>query len=587
MCASRLPHVRLHSPRRHRRAAALLVTVLLGTLAATIAIVALTHALASTHTQSRQTDVASAQHQASQALVAYQVALARDWLTPLHVVYANASGTVTEQARVCTAQSSAVYQPGQAWPAACGSSWTYQPASTPGSTVLEVTPPTPTQPLLTVSAVATVNGVSAGATETLRQSGAGRFTIWSQRSLVLNQLVSGPSATSSLSGSIYTGGNLYLPTTAQVQISDAQLLTEQGFVGSLTDPSLFYDSTTPNPTSVPPVGNIRSVLPGVLNLHGIAGAADQIRTAACAPASALTSTGATTSLCLTAGATVMPTSGTAVTIPPAASGYLLLFGASGAPGTVDIYATTAQTSRYGPSVAGQCQIRCNLPQLTAPEASAGTSPGTSGYWTTNLGTFALPTTGVIATDRATYLGLCGTAFTTPGATCNTVSGTAPGMAIQQSVTVVAGTTGAPSNVYIDSPITSIGTARLGVLATGQVIFPYWARSQGTNMTVDAAITSLGLGATTDPAAVPSVQTLPTSSLPQIANNPNEGGQLTIQGSLVAPDLNFAVMQGFAGVSLLADPGLLAAPPPFLPGFTTTWRPIHNQAMSAAQVAAVG
>ena len=587
---------------------ALVTTVLLTVLAATIVLAIAAESVSATRAESTRSDAASATRIAADAKSAFASSLQADPYFYFKTVFdvTAPSGTVyAELARTCTnSTTTTTVQPGAAWSSALANgctSWTYGATQSPttwsgatGAAWLEVVPPTTAKPLLQVDIMATSGADSDGLKLTYRLSGSERYTLWSSADLVLDNMARGCAASTtcaSLSGTSYSGGAVFLPTTGSVSIASAELATEVGFTPTPTVTSARYYQPTAS-AGPPPIRKIRNLLPTPLTTSSLRAAQPRTLALACpggtgaaAAVDALNSSsdGSSTSLCLTAGQTNRLTTATTATVPTGVDGYLLVFtGATTASGgaTVTVYVSTATIAP-----AGNCAVACDLATLGASDLTASpiTAPGDINFWNGTagngnslLGTFPLPRTGLIFADKDVYLGACSstsapTAYLTANTACPALSagyGSTPGMVVPSSTTVIAGTSTTPANIY---PATSIITptgVSFGAVAAGSVLFPYWARSPGTtaaaSQTVDGAYTALGYGVDTGSSPI---GTFPTSV--DTTNADNVATALTVNGSLAAPALDLR-LQLFSTVNLASLPLLGTQPPPYFTDFYGAW-----------------
>jgi hypothetical protein len=548
--------------------------VLIAAAVATIALVVTSQALGSARTQGSRQDRQEATTLLTDAQQSFQQQLQSSPWFFLTRTFAD------EQDRNCvTGAISSPVGPGQPWPAACGTTWTYTQNPTPGPVVAEITPPSTTNPYLTLDLVAKSGTAELGRSVQYLLDGAGLFSVWTQHNLDLNHLVQG-SGTTTLSGPLYSGGTITLPSSNNVALSDAQLSAEQGFTTSPTNTNSEYFAGTAVPAtspSVPAIGNIRSVVPSPLTTEDLAAQVAEDRAAACGAKAASLSNGMSSQLCLVSNTNLINQSGTSVTAPTDPGAYLLLFGTGGT-ATVQVYYHVS-----GVAIPEQCLIRCDSSALASGEVAANATPGTIGYWT-SLGVFNLPASGLIATDAPTYAGLCGSAFATAGASCAQVSGSQPGMQIATPVTVVAGTPSAPENVYLAGPILSSGSARLGIVATGDIIIPNFAQAPGTSLTIDAGLTALGLGQPNQQRSA--IREMAAGSVNPTPAGPSTAQTLTINGAVIAPELDLADLPNYANVSIVSDPAFVRAPPPYWPGFGGSWEQMQAAQLSVGQVSSV-
>ncbi len=577
-CSGIHRHSRSGGPRlsrSRRRGAALLLTVLIAAAAATITLVVTSQALSSARTQGSRQDRQEATTLLNDAQQSFQQQLQSSPWFFLTRTFAD------EQDRNCvTGATSTPVGPGQSWPAACGTTWTYTNNPTPGPVVAEITPPSVTSPYLTLELVAKSGTAELGRSVKYLLDGSGLFSVWAEHNLDLNHLVQG-AGTTKLGGPIYSGGTITLPASSSVVLSDAQLSAEQGFTTSPTNTSLQYFAGTAVPStsaSVPSIGNIRSVVPAPLTTQDLAAQVAEDRAVACGATAASLSNGLSSELCLVSNTKLVNQGGTSVSTPTTPGAYLLLFGTGGTT-TVQVYYHAS-----GVAVPEQCLIRCDSTALASGEVAANATPGTIGYWT-SLGVFNLPASGVIATDAPTYVGLCGSAFTTAGTACTDVSGSQAGMQIATPVTVVAGTPSSPEDVYLSGPILSSGSSRLGIVATGDILIPTFAQAPGTSLTVDAGLIALGLGQPNQQRSA--IKQIAAGSVAPTPAGPSTAAALTINGAVVAPELDLADLSNYANVSVLSDPAFVRDPPPYWPGFGGSWEELQSTQLSAGQVSSVG
>lgn len=570
--------------------------MLLSVVAASITLVVVRQSLLAGRADAQRADAQAATRAAADAKARFEAALADDPAFFLRRVWE------FERARVCVAVDDdpgpgvrhPVVQPGGDWPAGCGSAWGYQRAESPGGVRAEVRAPggeyapagtvgagdeQARDTLLHLRILARVGDAEDGLAVVYRRDTAGRFVAFSDADLRLDDLGRG-AGSSSLSGTVYTGGRMYLPGAGAgtVTIADAQLAAaaaDSPFVPAPDDPALRYYAPVPDPAATPPLRDLRRVAQNVPTVAALRASASRARELAC-PSPAQTPTkapsGRASAVCLAAGRQVLDVSGSPLTVPDAA-GWLLAFGRSG-PGTVDVFWTPTT-----PAPAGDCALRCSTVGLAAGEVAAGDHPGVWPFWTPRLlGTLALPASGVIAADGDVYLGLCGDAFLTAGAACDTVSGSAPGMAVDVSTTVIAGSAGAPGDVYVAGPIHAVGDARLGVVAFGSVVLPYWSRPPGGVLHVDAALVAL---APASPGRAP-VRTVPAELAEPVAGDPNVAARFELVGSVAAAEVDLG-FDAYAAVSLTGDARLSAAGPPWFPAFADRWRAARQSRLAPAAV----
>jgi hypothetical protein len=468
-----------------------------------------------------------------------------------------------ELPRVCsTGASTSVVNPGSAWPTVCGTVWTYQPGSqTVGA---RLTMPSPADPAMTVAVAARVGDISSGYKDRYFIGGRSRPVLYSGTNLNLNELRDA-STTASVDGVAYAAGTLSTQGS-NVDTANALLATESSFTtapsgttaATINGKRFASNDPSPGTETAPVVHDIRTLFPSVLPSSGIRAAATALEQIACPGVEARNVTVAsatyTTHLCLHAGASLVNISGSAVTAPSAAA-YLLLPNRSSS-GTVDVYVRNTAFDIPG-LPCNEADIEneipaCDLSELSTSAIATGSHPGALSAWEV-LGTFHLPSSGIIATDADTHLGLCGSSF--PSGSCQSWTTGSSGVVIDKSVTVVVGTASTARDLYLAGPVTA-GTGRLGAIVTGSVVVPYWARPTGGDVRVELSLSIVGGGGA-------AIRTIPTSA-PNLPGN--TGGTFTISGAIGATSLAASasgpVFSGYAlqaGLSPDRSPPLFALP----------------------------
>jgi hypothetical protein len=179
--------------------------------------------------------------------------------------------------------------------------------------------------------------------------------------------------------------------------------------------------------------------------------------------------------------------------------------------------------------------------------------------------------GVIATNRDVHIGLCGSAFAS-GGTCTAHDGV-DGLTVAADLTVVAGNLLETADVYLSGPIGVDAGRSFGVVATGNVYLPYWARPAGGTAVLAGSYTALGLGR-----SGPNVATIPSSGV----SSGNLAVQLTVDGGFTAPtiDLTFPL---YRSVSFTSRARQHLAPPPLYPSVDGTWRAIETRKLGPVEI----
>lgn len=595
--------------------------MLLSVIAATIALVVVRQTVLVARAGSVRTSYDAAYQLALSAKTDFERRLSQNPTFYQSVVYRY------ERPRLCPTSSNAQQaivpdpqsQSDVPWPASCPAQWNYLPTgqgaiqrNSDGSSSyydpaqhpirMQIQPPSPANPLLTITVLAYSGQVETGLTATYRKSSATQLTAYSLNDLRLDSVQSNtgsPGTPVTVSGTVYSGGTMYLPT-APTTFSGAQLFAEGGFVGVLPTTGRFYTTTdhggvpagTAPPSSAVGIANdIRAPIPAPLTMTGLEGGYDRLHSAACPTDPTATPAPQTLDgvnygsfLCLTAGrpqadvdttkpVTYDTTDGNPLTSANAGpAAYLLMFsGADAAHPTVKVY--TASTA---PSTTGNCLIQCDLTAMAAADVAANKSPAsapaasrtvpgpTSPLWQP-LGEFRMPATGVIYTDADTYIGQCPnfSANAASGGTCSSANTPTTALA---SVTVVAGSPSNGKDIILNGSMTAAGTSQLGLVATRSVVVPYYARTKGGPLNVNAAIVAYGYGL---PRGQSALRTFPSTLPPASVTPGNYGGALNITGSVAASDLS-AALPGWSSITLTANPASVVTPPPYFPGFSDQW-----------------
>ncbi len=547
--------------RRNRRGIALLATVTLAAVAAVAAIVIITLTLDATRSESNIVERVRAKEEALDAKIQIEEALAESPLFFYSEVHA------LERARVCTEGDSRVVEPGNAWPRECGSSWGYQKASIQGDTRIEIQPGNLDTANMTVTILASAGRSEYGLELEYRLDSLARYSLYSSAGMDLEKL---PSGTNELSGEIYSGGVMKLPT-GTVNINSGMFVAEGGFSAhpdtstAAGEETRFYAGEADTSGTIKVQDTLNLYNPPVDTMAGaqatFAGALD----IACPGTDLGVVAGRARYLCLKAGEGFNAVGGTVVEVPEDTLAYLLIFSASGAE-TVDVYAS-AKTS----GAPNTCSGACNLAASSAASVAAGNHPGDLAYWT-KLGAAVMPTNGLIATDRDTHIGLCGGGFKDVAGTCTDWDGSG-GMRIERNITILTGSLTNPSDIYVSGPVAVATGSSFGAVAAGNLYIPYWARVQGENLNIAGAYSGLGLGS--DGA---SVGTYPSV----VGAGPSRGGVLNLDGGLAGRSIEEG-FEMFAAVNITGRGAHWRNPPILYPAMNGAWKVAKMRYLPSAEI----
>jgi hypothetical protein len=546
--------------KREKRGIALLATTVISMIAVGTAIIVIKLTLDSTRVESANVERIAAKAEAEAVRVEFEEALAEAPYFYYSEVFAH------ERARVCTQNGDSVHQPGSAWPTACGTTWEYQQATSPGDVRVEIVAPGVTDPRLRLRILASAGRSEYGLEIHYATDSPARWTLYSETDLALDAL---PDGANTLGGEIHAGGVINLPTVETTM--NGGLIVSEGGYGTHPDisplsgePVRFYGPTADADGSTY-VESIRELYPTTVDLFGVRAMFAANIDIACPGADPVEVDIYTSHFCAREGEMLLNTDGNLVEVPAGSSAYLLLTGASGA-GSIDFYYSTKTSG--APST---CGSGCDFASDSAGSIAAGTHPGDIGFWT-KLGTFKLPDDGLIATDQETHIGLCGGGFASAGGTCSNWNG-AGMMGVDSNLTVLVGSLTNIVDVYLSGPIVSTNSTSFGVVAAGTVYLPYWNRPAAGSVAIDGAYTGLGLGGGAN-----SITTWPEI----IEATANSGGTLSVDGGFAGTgiDTTFAL---YEQVSITGRPRHWGAPPPLYPPFYGTWRIVATRYLPSIEI----
>lgn len=504
-------HLGLRTKRRlrSRRGATLIVTVLLGLVVASITLVIVRTALDDARVTASRRAYDLAYGSAREVATELSRQLAADQSKLLRNVSDNEPDRICDALQVNGAAT--VVSAGQPWPAACGTSWSYAPTS--GRTTLWVNLPSPSEKYLKIRAVSEVAGSRAGV-ELQMRPGSSNPAIYAESAMNLGDL-SGGSGTSELRGLIYATGSVTIPSSGAT-FENAVIATESSLNGSnATGVRSFAGSGISN-TILP----IRDILQKPAVAGSLRSRVGSLTRLACPGGGHVSAASGSNQLCLKSGATLKDSLSQTVQVPSEVTAWLVLPEKSST-GTLDILYRTSISD-----LADQCPSAtpaCSLSDLAA--ATVG-HPSRIGSWTT-LGTFALPTSGVVGTDTETHIGLCGENFANSGGACSAYRTNTAGVNMTKNMTFVVGTPQSPADLYISGPVNS-PDVDLGLVVSGDIVIPYWSRPTAENFSIDANFVVLGRSVD----AV--IRTLPS----QDPGSQNRGGTLTLAGSIAMTRASF-------------------------------------------------
>jgi hypothetical protein len=445
--------------------------------------------------------------------------------------------------------------PAVAWPGTCPQWWSYPPAGTttggydPAARVVraQVHPPTATDPAVTLVVAAAVGDAEAARTVRFATPAASAATVWSPGRVDLDAWAPAVRA----SGTVYAGADLVTPTgPAHTDrfpagpVPGARLAAACTVTGPVDGAAGVWSALEPGDRAFAgcageaPEGaaDLRDLAPVPLTADAADRAAAVLADLACTgPAPALVEhDGATwsTAVCLHPGALLVTVDGEHVQVPVDAAAYRVSFAGSATAPTVVVDVAAAVTD----------------PDDVAAAAAAyahGTHPVSDpGVAWIRLGELPAPVTGLVATDRVTYVGACAAALGGDG--CAQVAPPVP-------LTLVAGTPADRVDVVLAGPVGGPVT----LVATGSLRVGFYARPAGTDLVTGGHLVATG------------------AALTAPAPDGWSGGQWTHTGALGAVDL--PPLGGWDAVDVVA--GDVTSRWSWAP----TWRQVATRTLTTAQV----
>ena len=406
-----------------------MLTVLVVMTSATIAAMLLRVVVsaASSQQQRRAAEVATRTAQEIEGRVRNQ--LAQDPFAIFDTVLAD------EAPRICDADLVNHPEPitaGSAWPATCGSLWSYAGTGglEQGARVL-LRPDNTTSLRLEVFARSGIQQV--GYVTDFTSGGPSRPLLYAAGALDLDVLRRGIGSVN-VNAPSYVGGEL-TPGAAAFD-DDVTISAEGGFtdlpsVGVIAVPSGVDGGEQPY--------DIRTLYPVRLARTNIGSSLTALRHIACLDPSPTNVGTDSSSLCLLAGGDLRLRDNTLVTLPDGGAAYVAWLVLPLGDHAVRVYGRTTTPAAY---------------------------PAALSSWTL-VGDANIPASGVLATDTDTVIGHCNE---TLGACTDWAGDEQPGVTINDQLTVVVGSLDDPADLHIGGPINQ-GDGRLGAVVSGRVLVP--------------------------------------------------------------------------------------------------------------------
>lgn len=525
----------------HKRGAALVTTTLLGVVVASLVLVLVTSSMLDVRTGFITMETQAASDLAQDTINAYAANLGENPSYPLDFVHPR------ERARICV--DGTVIQPGNPWPARCGSVWQYTSPQPPWGpflatdVYLEVTFPNPYTPTLEVVALGRSGFTVSGWRTRWLQDAASEWTLAADGDMNLSEVVTSGGLNR---GSVWAGGVLDVGNVSIVE----SLLAAGREVRGVSD-----EDREAGVTSVQGADALE-VAPPLQSAGALANAMTQDGRRACAGGEPTNTTvpgprlkpwplelagpevTLVDRLCLQRGREIKLTDGTVRRVDVRTEAYMVVLRGN----FVDIYTTQQPIAPKGGEV-----------QNAAALAQGGDHPGVRGFWQL-VGTSHLPATGIIAADSDIQVGLCGPGF---------ASGVCERGGANASLTILAGNATKAADIWVGGTLE--GAGGLTLAAWGEVVFPWWAAGNET-LKVKSHVVALGRGLFAGgDSASSAIRSYPTGEASK---------NMEVTGSLTSPSLQFGDM--IYNVAVVPDAQGVRRPPPGTPKFSQSWKLLESQ-----------
>jgi len=538
----------LYRKNSHLRAAALIITVLVTLAAATIALLATRAALSASIQETTRARVEIARLNVWEANQQITVVLLDQHL----VMYSEV--LPQEPPRWCETLGVSV-APGEPWPLECGLNWNYE-ASDINDTLEEWGTASLVRPfnfsstlpyaahMVQVETISQVGSMRVGLRSYFRSGGVNSPLLYAGSDLDMNSLTLG-AASVDFGSAAYSVGELTLPGASVSLISPALLAAESGFTVPPSDASLTYAGPSESLGS-PATYAIRNVYPQVMSPGALESELNTLYDLTCAE------------LCIRAGQDIVVADGSVFTVPETAAAYLLR--------PVDdelyLYIRTIMPDL----LPGENCDGCNLNDTVTSD----TNPGRMPFWTTTAGAFSstpiildVPPSGLLSTDRDTFVGLCNA--NSPGSTSPCQSS----LTFTENFTLIAGASETPVDVYLSGPFAG-SDAKALIYSSGDVVLPWWSTSASGGVTMDVSLVALGRSGTD------TFRTLPTNAPASVRPS------ITLTGAIMFNNFSTGGAT-FTGVSLQVPPDLPVELPIWYPTAGSGLQPVFAQFMPISEI----
>ena len=404
-----------------------------------------------------------------------------------------------EAPRYCST-SAQEYNAGSTWPQSCGLSWDYQSTSNLNEYVT-ITGYSETSRDLSILSVVKSNGITLEYRATVRLGSTTSFGLYSASNLDISLLDNNSSFTN-LSTNFYSAGSILnwdsISTTKSYFFSESGFnpqpsasSEESGFLGRK-----FATNKIDRTKHIYP---LRNLMPNILDNTNYRANFSKVLNFACRSQSGVNvqvnGESYLSKFCLSPGEEMVTTSGSTVTVPNSVSFIVLPEGNNLAVyyPSGDLYDPVANCT--------SCSISDLITDQYNPNRDGGPLPPNPGFLSSyaKLGTFNYPLNNIVTSASDLIVGFCDSGFLTSGCSSN---GASHKSKFKHGLSFIAGSLNSPKDIFIGQGLES-SLGRISLIASDQILIPYWASSPGGSLVVSANIFTFS--------GTKSISTLPIST----------------------------------------------------------------------------
>lgn len=453
----------LYRGSNRNKGASLLVTVLIGLIAASIAVTIIKTSLESSRDtlSKRAEDIAL--NKAIENIEVYKNKLKVDPLEFLKKV------DEFELPRVCLFPNNEgdniLIESGEVWPGYCSVKWSYN--NTDDNDYIQIFPPNKDGDYLVIKSFVTTGGVKVGYEEKLIAKG-NLFSFISEGNLPLLKKGSGYI---SIENSGFVNGNADL--SGGVYINESNLLVNGVALNNINTGLVVDKNSELYEYSTKYFFNKGDLRSKYLSLQSIG----------CINNSEMINLENTSSdLCIKKNITLKDHQNVSHSIPEYVD-KILIIPESASKDRLEIYYSNNSIKEINKCNIENCSLRSEA-------LNSASHPSNITNWTF-LGSFNIPYSGIIYSDFDLYLGLCGPGGLTSTGSCDTSDDIVySGLEPDNNYIFMAGSISKPKDIYITAPINE-GDGNVTIFSSGSIYIPFWASASDNLLKIYADILSLG------------------------------------------------------------------------------------------------